>query len=291
MLLLVTGSAGFIGSFLCSYLGRHFDVLPTDVKGRPGSFTHMDVRERQKVLDVLRQHRPDAVLHLAAIKDVGYCERLPEEALRINLEGTRNVLEACNEVQAFLAFLSSDHVFDGTRGMYAEDAPREPTTVYGKSKKEAEDSITASGMAHAICRSGGVYGHSPDAPGLLSWAAERMARGEVINAFSNVYNTPTSLYDLGAGLQRIIQRRLAGVFHIAGAQRANRFEFLREYAIALGYRADLVVPEPYQPPPPGTSEGPPRPMDLSLDARRTASQIGVTFHTVREGFKALQQLE
>jgi len=275
---------------MVDYLKGTFKIFRTDkayvAETSSEDCIFMDITDAHLVSKVLSQCRPDIVLHLAAIKDVGFCELNPDEAKRTNSKGTINILDACAEIGSFLIFLSSDYVFEGTTGMYAEEDMRHPLTVYGKTKKEAEDLVMDSGIECCICRSGGVYGLSKHQSPLLTWAAERFKRGQLINAFVNVYNTPTCVYDLCKGIELIGKERRKGVFHIAGCQRANRRDFLREYAFAHGFDPNLVVEEEYEYRP---SKHPfIRPTDLSLSAVFSETELGLRFLSPRERFEIVR---
>ena len=291
---LITGSNGFIGSYLTEYLADSFcprdsfHVLPTDIPSSESvqrDFIPMDVTDAEAVRQVMAVHRPDVVLHLAAIKNVGYCERNEEEARRVNVLGTKNVVEGCAEVAAFLVFLSSDYVFEGGKGMYAEHDARNPLTVYGQTKKEAEDLIIHSGIKAAICRSSGVYGPSRRQDMLIGWAENKLRQGEIINAYSNIYNSPTCIYDLCRGLGLVMRQELTGIFHLAGSQRVSRYEFLKTYALVRGFDPDLIIEDRYVPSPGGFR----RPFDVSFMVAHSEAKLGMNFLRVRQGLELIER--
>ncbi len=88
-------------------------------------------------------HAPTLVVLASAMTHVDRCESEPDEAWRRNVTETVEVADACARVGAALLYFSTDYVFDGVAGPYAEDAPVRPLSVYGRSKLAAEQAIVA----------------------------------------------------------------------------------------------------------------------------------------------------
>jgi GDP-4-dehydro-6-deoxy-D-mannose reductase len=134
---LVTGATGFVGPHLLALLRSCGDdvVTPGD---QTGSF---DITDRALVHDAFDAHRPEVVYHLAAWSEVGTSWQDPTKCLRVNVEGTANVLDAARAsgVQRVLVVGSSEEygkVVPGTARL-DEDAPLRPMTPYGASKVAA----------------------------------------------------------------------------------------------------------------------------------------------------------
>ena len=103
------------------------------------SSSDADIRDAGRVLQVLRDTRPEWIVLSAAYTDVDGCESNAEFAFAVNRDGAVNVGRAAREVGARLMFLSSDYVFDGKKTTpYETSDPRNPQSVYGRTKAEAE---------------------------------------------------------------------------------------------------------------------------------------------------------
>ena len=133
--MLITGATGFLGSRVAQYYKGKYDVIcPTHAQ--------MDIANAESVMRFFEMHRPDVVVHCAAISDVGRCEREPELSWNINVVGTENVVKASKEHGAKCVCCSSDQVYFGSLKAEAhqEDELIEPANVYGKEKLYAEES-------------------------------------------------------------------------------------------------------------------------------------------------------
>ena len=146
---LVTGGLGFIGNELVRQLlaaGR--DVAIVDNRNRVAPDIEdiasvpvydVDVTDRDNLLDVIGRLKPEAVYHLAAIHFIPECNANPARTLRVNVEGTQNVLDAAQRAGVkHLLFASSGAVYADSSEPLAETAPLAPVDIYGVSKMFGE---------------------------------------------------------------------------------------------------------------------------------------------------------
>lgn len=132
MKVLITGGSGRLGSALVPLLGGEV-VAP---RSRDMDITNVGQLER-----VLRENAPDVVVNCAAFTDVARAENEPAAAFELNVQGTYNVFRACEALGARMVQLSTDHIFDGSRGMYREDDRPRPVGAYAVSKYLGEQVV------------------------------------------------------------------------------------------------------------------------------------------------------
>ncbi|MGA7907253.1 MAG: NAD(P)-dependent oxidoreductase, partial [Candidatus Sulfotelmatobacter sp.] len=142
-----------------------------------------DLRDRQRISAVTKEARPEWIVLAAAYTDVDGCESHPDLAFAVNRDGAVHVAEAAKEAGARLIFLSSDYVFDGTKKTpYESDDARNPQSVYGRSKAEAEAMLIQWMPDCCIARTSWLFGPGgkcfPDT--ILKLAATRPAL-DVVN--------------------------------------------------------------------------------------------------------------
>ena len=131
--ILITGSSGFLGSRLAYYFRERYDLLLP-------SHSELNISREEAVKAYMEEHRPEVVIHCAALSNTWYCEQHPEESHRVNVQGTVRIAKACKLIGAKLIFMSSDQVYNGTPqlGPLREDAWLQPVNIYGRHKQEAE---------------------------------------------------------------------------------------------------------------------------------------------------------
>lgn len=126
--ILLTGGSGRLGRALrmkCAEI-----IAP--------SHTEMDITDWRTVLKVTELLRPSVIIHSAALVGRGECEANREQAIQVNIQGTRNVVLACQETNTKLVFISTAAVFDGEKGNYSEDDKPNPRYFYAETKLVAE---------------------------------------------------------------------------------------------------------------------------------------------------------
>ncbi|MGY2894076.1 SDR family oxidoreductase [Deinococcus sp. UYEF24] len=142
MKILLTGGNG--------RLGTELQQLIPDIVA-PGS-TELDITDLGIVLDIVRRERPDLIVHAAAYTNVGGAEKDRAKCWTVNVEGTRNMALAANEVGAKLLHISTDYVFDGEQGGYKETDTPGPTVNYYSLTKLVAEEAARSAAKHLIVR-------------------------------------------------------------------------------------------------------------------------------------------
>jgi len=289
--ILVTAASGFVGQNLARYfiekgyqvvVSYHNTALPSDLISAASS-VKLDIRDSIAVKRQLTAARFEVVIHAAGDKNVRHCEAHPDEAYETNVIGVTNVARACREIDARLVYISTDLIFAGTDGRYKETDRPAPLLVYSKTKLDGEKLMQQELDDAIICRSGGLYGKSSP---LLRWLTCELLSGRLVECFTDVFNTPTFVWNLAEMIESILVRNLQGIFHTVGPERANRFEFFRAYAREFELDANLLLP----------SEAGPRreelllQADASLASESTQAQLGIPFDGVVHGLKRLKSM-
>ncbi len=281
-MILVTGASGLLGSALYEHLSARHSVVGADLHGNSTEdFRHCDLTDRQATAAMFGAVRPQVVVHAAAVKDIQLCERDHAFCRAVNVEATRFLAELAGESGAFLLYLSTDYVFGGERGMYAERDVPDPRLYYGVAKARGEDIVREVGGV--ICRSSGLYAWSSKRPTFVEFVVEELRRGRSVALFEDSYNSPTYVRNLCQMIERVIKLRVPGTYHTAGGERINRLEFGRRIAAAFGLDAGLLEPARR------SGEHALRPRDVSLDVTWTRSVLGVPFLSVDEGLAQLKR--
>jgi dTDP-4-dehydrorhamnose reductase len=245
MRILVTGASGLLGSKLVEILLRKGYAVYAgynENKPKAGLPVKLDVSNEGDVERAFDISRPEVVVHAAALTNVDACELNKELAWGINVVGTRNIAKLSKKYRAFLIYISTDYVFKGDKGMYSEDDPTEPVNYYGYTKLKGEEVRLLE--EHCIARTSVIYGSIPAAGkvNFALWVIDKLRKGEKVRALTDQWNSPTLNVNLAEMIVEVVERRLLGTFHLAGATRISRYDFARLIARKFNLDERLIQP-------------------------------------------------
>jgi len=247
---LVTGSNGLLGQKLTDIYATKQDVKLT-ATGRgenrhplKSGYTYevMDITNREQVFEVIGKHKPDCIIHGAAMTNVDACELDPEACQLQNVKSTQNLVDAIADIDCHFVFVSTDFIFDGTSGPYKEDDEPNPLSIYGQSKLDGERYVQSNCKRWAIARTVLVYGLVAEMSrgNIVLWARESLANKKVINVVDDQFRSPTLAEDLAAGCILIENQEAEGIFNISGKDQMSIYELVQRVANYFGLSMDTV---------------------------------------------------
>lgn len=225
MKVLLTGANGFLGVHLGKLLlDNNYHLVATGTREEPLLTRHkrlvyerMDITDPFDVHDVFEKHKPGVVIHTAAVTMVDSAEQHQWKAFSVNVEGTLTLLANAENLKSFFIFLSTDFVFDGSKGNYSETDERGPVNYYGNTKVDAEDAVMEYPYNWSIVRTSLVYGKNiTDKHNILSLIKEKLEEGEEYGLVNDQVRSPTYVEDLAKGILMIMQKQATGIFHLSG---------------------------------------------------------------------------
>jgi len=293
MRIVVTGASGFLGYHLTRFLEAHEAEVCGLWRHCPVSFEkslaeQADLADPAQVNSLLSRWSPTHIIHCAALTSTPVCEANPEVALRENFTATQNLVSAANEKlrgKPHFVFISTDLVFDGSKGFYREEDEPAPIMVYGKTKRAAEQAVELTYEGNwAIIRSALIYGlPTPAGRGsFLNWLLDGLRNGRC-RLFTDEYRSPIAVDDLCWLIYEIIRGQHVGYWHAGGPQRLSRYEIGKLAAYAFGLPESNIEPASL-----ASVELPaPRPPDVSLDITKARTQLGFNPAPMGEKLKTL----
>ncbi len=262
--ILVIGAQGMLGTDLMKALHKK------GLKAVGIDCQDIDIRDGISVAHVLPDRQPATVINAAAATNVDGCESTPEEAFAVNARGPGLIAQACSRTGAFLLHISTDYVFDGTKGSpYEEDHPLSPLGVYGRSKAEGERAVQETlPNNHCIVRTQWLYGINGKnfVETMLDLARSRTE----LTVVNDQYGCPTYTRDLAAGLLDALEAGAEGLLHITNDGITTWHGFARAIFDLAGVDHVQVHPQ-------STAElqrPAPRPLYSALDTSRFAQLTG-----------------
>ncbi len=235
-----TGLSGMVGSRVVELLNDKYEF--TDLSFNTG----IDITSPDQVSEAFKNSEAKIVLHLAAKTDVDACEDdklLLEEgqAWLVNVEGTRNIIEGAKKYHKRVIYISTDFVFDGTKGYYTEDDVPNPVNWYGLTKYEGEKAVVQSGISFSIIRLAYPYrAYFPIKSDFVRKIITASQNSEEIKSLTDHFFTPTFIDDFAGGIDILLQRELNGIFHLTGSQSLTPYEAVGAVFKTFGIRGKIV---------------------------------------------------
>src|SRR5207302_6269008 len=170
--------------------------------------------------------RPEWVINVAAFNDVDGAELVEAQAFAVNAAGPGNLADSAADVGAGLVHISSDFVFDGTKGSaYTEEDQPNPLSAYARSKYEGDLRVLNSKAAVCVLRTAWLYGlHGKN---FVRAILDRAKQGGPLDVVADQVGSPTYTRDLADAISRIIQTPSRGLFHVTNAGACSRFELAK----------------------------------------------------------------
>lgn len=295
MKILITGSNGLLGQKLVSllYLLPEVTLIATargvnrDEIYEDYIYESMDITSEENVLSVFKKHKPDAVIHTAAMTHVDQCELNKETCVDQNITAVKHIVKASKEVGAFLLHVSTDFIFDGTHGPLTEEEKPNPVNYYGWTKWEAEKIVETSGLKWAIARTVLVYGVVQDMSrsNIVLWVKNNLEAKKEINVVNDQWRTPTLAEDLAKGCWLIVQKQAEGIFNISGEEMISPYDLAHEVAAVWNLDKGLIKQADSS----TFTQPAMRPPKTGFVIDKAKKQLGYKPHTLVEGLELVKE--
>ena len=284
--LLVTGASGLLGSKIVELAREDYEIIPLhNTKPLHPNSLKLDITDQNQVFSLFSKLEPDIVIHTASETNVDKCETKKEHAWNVNVEGTRNIAEAC-KAGAKLIYISTDYVFDGRKGNYKEDDAPNPISYYAVTKLEGEKQVIQNCKNFAILRTSVLYGWHPLKRNFATWAINQLKQNKEITVVEDHYNTPTLADNLAEITIEAIQKDLQGLYHASGSERISRYEFAKQIAKTFNLNAGLIKPVKMSQ---LTAWIAKRPKDSSLSTGKIRKQLKTKPLNITEGLNKMKE--
>ncbi|MEE5993462.1 MAG: dTDP-4-dehydrorhamnose reductase [Oscillospiraceae bacterium] len=219
MRVLVTGVGGQLGYDVMQELNRRgYDAIGSDIAEQTEAgfqYLPLDITNRQAVETTLTEWKPDVVIHCAAWTAVDAAEEEENQAKvdAVNVQGTRNIAETCQQLDAKMIYISTDYVFNGqgSEPWQADCQEYAPLNVYGKSKLEGELAVAQLLKKFYIVRIAWVFGKNGN--NFIKTMLRVGANHEEVRVVNDQIGTPTYTYDLARLLVDMAETDKYGYYH------------------------------------------------------------------------------
>lgn len=240
MKVLVTGVKGQLGYDVVKELERrNMEAVGVDID-------EMDITDAESVDKVITEVNPDAVIHCAAYTAVDAAEDNEELCRKVNADGPQNIANACKKLDIPMIQISTDYVFDGTgEKVWEPEDPREPVSVYGRTKYEGELAVQNTLEKYFVVRIAWVFG--VNGKNFVKTMLNLGKTKDKLTVVCDQFGSPTYTYDLAKLLVDMIQTDKYGVYHATNEGFCNWYEFACEIFKQAGIQVEVkpVTSEQY----------------------------------------------
>jgi dTDP-4-dehydrorhamnose reductase len=182
------------------------------------------------------------MIHCAALANIDECENNPDLAYLTNAELPGEIARQVSARGIPLIHISTDAVFDGVKGDYAEEDTPNPTSVYARAKLIGEQAV-ADAYPEAIIARVNMFGWSLTGKrSLAEFFFYNLQDGNTVKGFTDVFFCPMLANDLAVILIDMLKKGLSGLFHVVGSACTSKYEFGVAVAETFGFDPGLINP-------------------------------------------------
>jgi len=286
--LLITGASGMLGANLALLAqNRGYEVLgwtnSRPLVDAPFTTHAVDFSDQKALAQAFEAAQPDALINCAAQANVDAAEKHPDYAFRVNAVAAGELALMARSANVPMIQLSTDAVFDGTKGNYTEtDAPN-PQNTYAKSKLAGEQAVAEANPEATIAR---VVFHGWSLTGARSLAEffyNNLTAGKPVNGFTDMFFSPLYVGHLAEALLEILQKGLSGIYHVYSPESLSKYDFGVRLAHELGLDASLIRPISAL----NSDLLTRRSLNLSMNTDKLQAALGKPLQNQAEGLRAL----
>ena len=248
--------------------------------------THVvNIRDKNLLRQTVMAAMPHTVINLAAMTNVDKCESDRQTAWDMNVTLVENLARLTRTIDAKLVQISTDYVFDGTKGPYSETSVPNPISYYGKSKLAGENVCMAGNTNAVIVRTNIIYGPPRERPDFVRWVLDALESRTPIRVVDDQIGNPTYVDDLAEVIMRLALSKRTGMYHVGGADFLSRYDFAMRIAeffkldpsiIARVTTAELAQPAR-------------RPLKLGLISLKAETELRMRMRGIESGLSSIRQ--
>lgn len=253
----IFGIGGLTGSKLAIIGKENFEVFGSynlrDPKFDFLKSVKLDIKNFEKVKEIISKIKPDVVINACALNSVDYCESHQDEAQKINVDFVKELNKFSRTLNFKIVQLSTDSVFDGTKkNSYEETDELNPINVYGHTKLMGEK-IVLENSNNLVIRASILYGWLPKnlafqdssskkPTNFGQWLINKLKSKETVKIITDELSSPIIADDFAKSIIHLINKKKDGLFHSAPPLQISRYDFSKQLANSLNLDSNLIQP-------------------------------------------------
>ncbi len=245
--LMITGINGMLSQNLVKEFNHDHEIFGLDLN--PGIYPDeagihvsiMDLNNAEAVKEILKSIAPDALIHTAAYTNVDRAEDERDIAFAVNANVPKMLSELCAELGIPMVHISTDYVFSGESGPYAETDLCDARGSYAESKLAGEQAVLASKANATVIRPNVMYGHGEQLKSsFVDWLVGELKQAKPVRIVDDQYNNPTYARRLAEVIRIVLDKKAWGLWHFGSKEIVSRYTFALKIADTFGLSSSLI---------------------------------------------------
>jgi len=241
--ILILGSSGLTGTSLIPLL-KEYNVFTTYHSEKIyENDIYLDVLSYKSLQNVFELSVPDIVINLTGIyKNLEFCDQNKDLAMNMNCNALKSISKLANEFDSFLITISTDQVFDGSKGNYKESDEICPINYYGKSKAEGEKIVQSIVKKYCIIRTSMLWGENKIRKTFSEFILDEIEHNDKLKLIEDQITSPTYLKNFCKMFFEVIEKEIFGIIHLSGPEKISRYEFGGKLLKIAGLDTEKIIP-------------------------------------------------
>ncbi|MBD3169551.1 MAG: sugar nucleotide-binding protein [candidate division Zixibacteria bacterium] len=239
----ITGCGGMLGKAVYEKFSAHCQVKATDIDINENWLEYADVRNYHATLKMAAEYSPDLIINLAALTDLEYCEKNPEESWKTNALGAENMAMISKKLKVPHVYISTAGIFDGEQEYYNDFDEPNPLSIYAKSKYYGEKYIHSKLERFFIFRAGWMMGGGikKDKKFVNKIFKQIQAGNRTLYVVDDKLGTPTYTVNFADCMYQIVQTDLYGLYNMVCGGSCSRYDVAEEFVKLLGLENEIKI--------------------------------------------------
>lgn len=239
----IAGCGGMLGDSVYRCFSSIAEVRATDIVVNEPWISYADVRDYAAMRESILAFKPHIIINLAALTDLEQCEREQENSWLTNALGAENLGLLANELDATYLYVSTAGIYDGAQDVYTDFDVPNPLSHYGKSKYHGEQWVCRTVRKHYVPRAGWMMGGGPAKDKkFINKIFKQIVGGKTeLFVVDDKLGTPTYTVDFAAGMRRLLESDLYGLYNHSGEGSCSRYDVACEFVKHLGLADTIKV--------------------------------------------------
>jgi dTDP-4-dehydrorhamnose reductase len=239
----IAGCGGMLGEAVYEYFSKKTTVEASDIDVNTEWLKYADVRDYAQTEAAINIFKPDLIMNLAALTDLEYCERNPENAWLTNALGAENLALISKKLDVPHVYISTAGIFAGEKEFFNDFDDPCPLSVYAKSKYYGEEFVQKYLEKFFIFRAGWMMGGGPnkDKKFINKIYKQIKAGKKELFVVNDKLGTPTYTKSFAQSIFKVIKTDLYGLYNQVCGGDCSRHEVAAEFVRLLGLENEIKV--------------------------------------------------